>query len=274
MTADLAVEAKAATAWDGAPLHYEVAGAGEPIVFLHGAYASRFFWRFQRDALAEEFRILARDLRGHDGSPSVAPEGFGFDSTEVADMSAVLDAEGISRAHFVGHSTGGTIALFYALKHPDRVGRLVLLEPTLLSFAPFEVWTAGDWLQSMERGRRDGGMSVIHSAMAAFIGPDWREKMSPRWVARMEAQAAIAQAHMEAWDRTVVTGADLRALRAQALVLYGENGVNTQPYIHRAIRRARPDIECRTVPGTGHNLNIDRPDEVSAAIREFLKRKS
>jgi pimeloyl-ACP methyl ester carboxylesterase len=61
-------EARFARAGDGTVLQYEVAGAGEPIVFLHGGFASRSAFARQRDALRDEFGVILRDLRGHGGS--------------------------------------------------------------------------------------------------------------------------------------------------------------------------------------------------------------
>lgn len=270
MTTSDAVEALTATASDGALLHYEAAGKGEPIVFLHGAYTSRFAFRFQRDALASDFRVILRDLRGHDGAPSVAPPGFGFDTTEIDDMLAVLQAEGLERVNLVGHSTGGTIAFLFALKHPELVRRVVLIEPTFLALVPLEEWSTPAWDKALEQGRLDGGRSLVDGAMAEFIGPDWRTRMSPRWVARMEAQAAIALAHQEAWYNLDITDNDLCALQPCTLVLYGDNGVPTQPHIRSRMLAVRPDIEWRLVPGAGHNVHLDQQEATSAAIREFF----
>lgn len=270
MTTSDAVEARSAAAPDGAPLHYEVAGKDEPIVFLHGAYTSRVAWRFQREALAGDFRMILRDLRGHDGAPSVVPDGWGFDTTEMDDMLAVLQAEGLERVNLVGHSTGGTIAFLFALKHPEHVARMVLIEPTLLSFVPLEEWSTQVWIEALERGRRDGGRSLVDGALTELVGPDWRTRMSLRAAARIEAQAGIALAHQEAWYSLDITDDDLRALQCPTLVLYGENGVPTQPYIRSRMQAVRPDIEWRLVPHAGHNVHLDQPEATSTAIREFF----
>ena len=136
-------EARFARARDGTVLKYEVAGAGEPIVFLHGGFVSRSAFARQRDALADKFRIILRDLRGHGGSTCTIPADYAIDTTEVTDLLAVLDVEGIERAHIVGHSTGGAIAFCFALAHPERTGRLVLLEPSLVSLLPPDVYETG-----------------------------------------------------------------------------------------------------------------------------------
>lgn len=267
---DSARDGRTTRSVEGAPLHYEVAGEGEPIVFLHGAYTSRFAFRFQRDALAADFRVILRDLRGHDGAPSVAPPGFGFDTTEIDDMLAVLQAEGLERVNLVGHSTGGTIAFLFAVKRPEFVRRVVLIEPTLLSFVPLDEWSTPVWTEALERGRRDGGRSLVEGALAELVGPDWRARMSPRSATRIEAQAGIALAHQEAWYSLDITDYDLRALRPRTLVLYGENGVPSQPHIRARMLAVRPDIEWRLIPGAGHNVHLDQPEATSAAIREFF----
>jgi pimeloyl-ACP methyl ester carboxylesterase len=261
-----------ATATDGAMLSYEVIGAGEPVVFLHGGFTSRAAWSRQREALAPHFRLILRDLRGHDGAPSVAPPDYGFETTEVDDLLAVLEAEGIDRAHLVGHSTGGAIAFLFALRHPERVRRLVLIEPTLLGLLPDEELEAqrARFGPALAAAERDGPTAFIELALADIVGPGWEVRLSPRVRARLEAQAAIAMAHARAFEMLVVGDDELRALSVPALFLYGDRSMDWESLVRERVGRVRPDVERRIVVGASHNVHSDQPEAVNTAILDFL----
>ena len=105
-------------------LHYEEAGEGETLILLHGNGEDGTYFEHQIDAFASRFRVIALDTRGHGRSPrGEAP----FTIRQFADdLLAFMDERGIERAHLLGFSDGGNIALVFALAHPERVGKLVL----------------------------------------------------------------------------------------------------------------------------------------------------
>ena len=105
-------------------LHYREQGTGEPLILLHGNGEDGSYFERQMDAFASRFRVIALDTRGHDRSPrGEAP----FTIRQFADdLLAFMDGQGIERAHLLGFSDGGNIALAFALAHPERVGKLVL----------------------------------------------------------------------------------------------------------------------------------------------------
>ena len=105
-------------------LHCEETGGGEPLVLLHGNGEDGTYFTHQIAHFSQRFRVLALDTRGHGKSPrGEAP----FTIRQFArDLLAFLDARGIERAHLLGFSDGGNIALVFALAHPERVGKLVL----------------------------------------------------------------------------------------------------------------------------------------------------
>lgn len=105
-------------------LHYEEASEGETLILLHGNGEDGTYFEHQIDAFAPQFRVIALDTRGHGRSPrGEAP----FTIRQFADdLLAFMDEHGIERAHLLGFSDGGNIALVFALSHPERVGKLVL----------------------------------------------------------------------------------------------------------------------------------------------------
>lgn len=113
-------------------LHYVKKGSGAPLLLLHGNGESGDYFVHQMDEFARYFTVYAVDTRGHGQSPrGTAP----FTISQFADdLLGFMDEQGIERAHILGFSDGGNIALTFALRHPGRVGRLVLnganLDPT------------------------------------------------------------------------------------------------------------------------------------------------
>ncbi len=105
-------------------LHYREQGTGEPLILLHGNGKDGSYFEHQMAAFAPRYRVIALDTRGHGRSPrGKAP----FTIRQFADdLLAFMDERGIGRAHVLGFSDGGNIALVFALAHPERVGKLVL----------------------------------------------------------------------------------------------------------------------------------------------------
>jgi pimeloyl-ACP methyl ester carboxylesterase len=107
---------------EGGTLYYDSRGGGPAVVLLHGGGLDLTSWDAQADALAEHFRVVRFDARGH--GRSAAPPGL---SSPADDLGRVLDQLGVRRATLVGLSMGGGAALNFAIAHPERVERLVLV---------------------------------------------------------------------------------------------------------------------------------------------------
>ncbi len=97
----------------------------EPIVILHGFFASTRNWRKVAEKLAKSSRVFSLDLRNHGNSPHHPEMGYPM---MVADVLRFMDAQGLSLAHFIGHSMGGKVAMWLALNHPERVGKLIVVD--------------------------------------------------------------------------------------------------------------------------------------------------
>ena len=104
--------------------NYIEEGDGFPLILLHGNGEDLNYFEHQMKPLAEHFRVIALDTRGHGKSPrGEAP----FSIKQFADdLLAFMDGHSIQKAHLLGFSDGGNIALVFALAHPDRVGKLIL----------------------------------------------------------------------------------------------------------------------------------------------------
>lgn len=113
---------------DGTRISYEVVGDGPPLLLLHGSALSRAIWRgfgYVR-ALRDQYRLILVDLRGHGRSDKPhSVDGYSLDLV-VGDLLAVLDDAGVRRAHVLGYSFGGFVALGLAIGYPERVSGLIV----------------------------------------------------------------------------------------------------------------------------------------------------
>ena len=110
---------------NGIRIHYAEAGAGDPLVLLHGWPQHWWMWRDHIGPLAERFRVIVPDLRGHGWSDK--PRS-GYRKTELLDDTiALLDRLGLDRVRFVGHDWGGWVGMLAGLREPERIERLVVM---------------------------------------------------------------------------------------------------------------------------------------------------
>lgn len=127
---------------DGLELHYQRVGAGPEVCMVHGITGNLAAWHLQLvPALADRYRVLTYDLRGH-GRSSTPPTGYSLDDM-ADDLRRLLDALEIERATIVGHSYGADIALYLAASHPDRVAEVVAIEAALPAME--DVRSHEDW---------------------------------------------------------------------------------------------------------------------------------
>jgi pimeloyl-ACP methyl ester carboxylesterase len=106
----------------GGSLYYETLGQGAPIVFIHGGYGDRRMWDGQFQALAGDFQVIRYDHRGFGRSP-IPRKAY----SPVDDLLRLFDRLKLKRAHVVGNSLGGSLAIDFTLKHPERVASLVVV---------------------------------------------------------------------------------------------------------------------------------------------------
>src|SRR5918996_2043981 len=161
---------------DGITLEHEVSGTGEPVVLIHGALiADTFRPLLAEPALAGRYRLIAYHRRGYAGSSRAS--GPISVARQAADCRALLRHLGVERAHVVGHSYGGIVALQLALDSPGVAHSLALLEPGLMVGA-----SAQGYRESLARGverYREAGAAVVVGEFLQARGPGDRATLHP-----------------------------------------------------------------------------------------------
>jgi pimeloyl-ACP methyl ester carboxylesterase len=261
---------------DGAELEYEVSGRGEPVVFIHGAFiANTFRPLLAEPSLAGRYRLILYHRRGYAGS-SRASEPVSV-AQQAADCRALLHHLGVERAHVVGHSYGGIVALQLALDTPGVVHSLALLEPGLMVGA-----SAKGYRESLARGverYREAGAEVVVDEFLQARWPGYRATLER--VLPGAFDQAVADA--ETWFEREVSGqlgwrfgeAEARRISQPTLsVLGGESDAHWSRFgeTHRLLLAWLTHAEGFVLPGATHFIQIENPQGMAEALAAFWAR--
>lgn len=250
---------------EGAVLHGEQRGAGTPLVLVHGMAGDRHEWDPLVEALPADLPVLRYDLRGFGRSDSLSGEPY----SHADDLLALFDARGIARAPLLGLSMGGGIALHFALSHPERVSRLVLISPALVGWEWSDEWKAL-W-RGVASAARKGDMATARERWIAH----------PMFAATRESAAAeshlrhsVAAYRGQQWTRDFQRDElpDLERLPTLAvptLLLTGEHDFADLRLIADVIEGSAPGVTRIDFAGAGHMLHLERTAEVAAAILDW-----
>ncbi|MBW3607393.1 MAG: alpha/beta fold hydrolase [Actinobacteria bacterium] len=241
-------------------------GAGDPLVLVHAGVADARMWEPIVPALAAHHRVIRYDMRGYGRSLS----GRGAFSP-AGDLAALLDALAVQRAHVVGASFGGLVALELAATRPERVASLVLLAAALPDIEPSAQLLAYAEAEqaAVEIGRIEDAVEINVRMWAARSAPSVQAL-----VAEMQRDAFELQlrerAESEELDPPVSTR--LGEIKAPVAVAYGDRDVMDFEQIARRLHAELPDATLEQIGAADHLLALDQPEAVAQLILRHLER--
>lgn len=249
---------------NGTTLRYDLTGPedGPPVLFSNSLGTALEMWDRQTPALADKYRLVRYDTRGHGASPVCAGKATIFDLAD--DALGLLDALKIDAAHFVGLSMGGMTGQVLASKHPARVRSLTLMA-TAAHMPPPEAW------RTRAQAVRQGGMAtIVDAVMQRWFTPHAPEDR----IADVKARFLAGPAEGYALCCEALAEMDLRpllpAVTAPTLILAGEDDPATPVEAMRAIQALVPGAELVVLRRAAHLLAIEQAEATNRHLRAFL----
>ena len=249
------------------PVRYRVEGRpGAPTVVLVGSLGSTLdIWDPQVPTLGEHLRVVRYDGRGHGGSP--VPAGpYAIDDL-VDDLIGLLDTVEVERAHLVGLSLGGMVAIRMAAREPARVHRLALL-CTAAVLAPPQAWAERAALVRTE------GTGAVADAVVGRWLTDATRLAHPEQVRQLVAMITATSDEGYASCCTAIERMDLRGdlprIGAPTLVVAGAEDSSMPRAYQEAIVAAVPGARLQVVEQAAHLASFERPDVVNALLLDHL----
>lgn len=250
-------------------LYYEIWGQGKPLLLVHGHSLDTRMWEPQIPILSQYFQVISLDLRGYGRSdlPTMAPFRY------AEDIKGLLEQLGIDKAHCVGLSLGGNVALDFALSYPQKIDHLVLADSSLSGFPPFP--GVAESLQAVFDKATEVGIQAAKSlwlahplftpaleqpTVARLLRTMVQEYSGWHWINRYSPSRPI--------DPTLIER--LEQVGIPTLVLTGERDTPQNQAIAALLTQRIPKVQQEVIPGAGHMVNLEAPETFNRVVLASL----
>lgn len=251
-------------------LFRQIFGEGHPLIVIHGLLGASGNWQtLAKNHFGLFFKTVSIDLRNHGKSPHA-------DNGSYADMSSdlieLMDDEGISRAHILGHSMGGKLAMYFALNHPERVDKLIIADIAPRSYPRshdyiFNAFHQVNLSEMTTRAEVEKAMapSIQNVGVLQFLLKNLtRRDLRFEWAMNLRAIERTYEellSEIEAWE----------VFDGETLFVRGANSHYIADADLPSIRALFPFATLETIPNAGHWLHAEAPEAFSDICLKFLR---
>jgi esterase len=250
-------------------LHFAAYGIGPPLIILHGLLGSLDNWVTVSRTLGKHLQVFAVDARNHGRSPHDSR----FDIPVMAeDIGDFMDSHGLATASLLGHSMGGKTAMQFALTRPDRIGKLIVVD---IAPRPYphdhddllDALATIDLTLFKERAEVEDALarSVPRKAVRQFLVKNLRRDQTSALVWKMNLPV-IRKEYAAIAGALPATG----EFRKPALFIRGGQSSYVRDDDRELILKMFPEARIHTIPGAGHWVHADAPEEFCRVVLEFL----
>lgn len=268
---------------NGAVLHYVAEGTGPVIVFVHGGLADYREWLPVMEKLKGRYTTIAYSRR-HSYPNRQNPVTFDHSPiSEADDLAALIGELGVGPAHVTGVSYGASTALFLALRHPELVRSLSLVEPPLVSWLPqieggqpvlddFNERLVRPVRAAFKAGNRN---TAFGTTLEYFVGPGAMDQIPPEVLTNLRDNLRDWEVMFQSRDLLPdIPRATLGNLRLPVLMLSGAASYELGKLIDAELERTLPDVRRVLVPEGTHDACVEHPDICARAIGAFINEQN
>ncbi|WP_174803296.1 alpha/beta fold hydrolase [Martelella limonii] len=248
------------------PLVCRTEGDGAPLVLVHGYLGGAGMWEGQFSALSGHFHCIAPNLAGFGASGHIeAPESIEGHARMVLET---LNALRVEHFHLLGHSMGGMVVQQMATMAPERIDRLILYGTGPVGVLP-------DRFETIETSRRriaSDGLDATAARIAAtwFVKGSAAEGYAVCLAEGRRASLQAALASLTAWENWDATAA-LPQFRMPTLVLWGDGDRSYSWRQPEMLWHSIPGCRLAVVPGSAHNVHMEKPEIFNLIVNDFLR---
>lgn len=239
------------------------------IIFIHGFPLNKSMWNLQFEALRDEYRVVAYDIRGH-GDSDAGPEEFSIDLF-ANDLILFMDSLNLRKAAVCGLSMGGYIALNAIGNYPERFDALVLCDTQFAADTPS---TRENRFLAIENIRKNGLEDYAHESIKNLFAPvsllsKETEIASVREMIVNTSKQSISNS-LHALAIRNDSSEILPGIQVPVLILVGEEDKITPPELAESMHKKIPGSQLNIIEHAGHLSNMENPFEFNYQIRKFI----
>jgi pimeloyl-ACP methyl ester carboxylesterase len=270
---------------DGGSLHVVERGRGRPVVLLHGVTLQWWVWGAQFNTLADRYRVLAWDMRGH-GRSTAGRDGVTLEAV-ADDLATLLEDLDLHDALVVGHSMGGMALGRFCVRHPDlmheRCAGLMFLATSAAPVALPAIVGGGAGLVNLAQRFTTAGMRAPRlrygwpdtAATALFLRAAFGRRASGRAVDEVRRMIAELPPETAVEAGSAIASHDVREdlhhVEVPSLVVVGDADLLTPPAHARGVAAAVPGSQLRVLAGVGHQVMQEDPEALASLIDELAE---
>lgn len=262
---------------DGVRFHYMERGIGSPILMVHGLGSYSYTWRHNIDALAQQYRVLAIDLKGFGLSEKPIGPGYSIDSHVRAILSFISKLD-LQQVHYVGSSMGGEIGLRLCLDKPELIGKMILIGSSgyrerlpnaikLLARLPYKYI-----VRPLIKSKYLSDEALFQFVKSAFY--------NPHAITEEEIRKYLYPVRTNGFEQSFITmlkefdfgkrKQEYESIEHQTLIISGEKDA-VIPHEHSVkLHQALKNSSFITIPKSGHFLHEEKPEEINQVMLDFL----
>ncbi|MFX1573367.1 MAG: alpha/beta fold hydrolase [Promethearchaeota archaeon] len=274
---------------NGVNICYDISGEGEPLVLIHGFGDRKEHWRAQIGNLSRHFKVIRMDNRG--AGKSDRPDGVYSVEVYANDIFGLINHLNIEKSHIIGHSLGGMIVQNYALKYPERINKIVLIN-TIAGVTPPGVppdkgieYYKNNALVDLNAMKIDPLNAFITKAKRSYSREFWNQiKENPKkkfhdiWSVEDLIKEKIHYGpteediiHQAEALRTHNTYDRLHEIKNEVLIIAAEKDKTCPVLLNRKIHELLPNSKFIVIKKAGHQSILEYPQLINSYIIEFLK---